>query len=69
MAWLRVKNKLAKAHKSLTNWFNVTGIVLLSAILVEPSFIEYVNTHDLSIIIVIGNIILRFKTNKDLADK
>lgn len=65
----QIKRKLAKAHKSLTNWFNVTGAALLTVMLAEPTLIEFLNTHNLSYIIIIGNIALRFKTSKDLSDK
>lgn len=69
MDLVKLKKRLRKAHKSLTNWFNLTGAAILTAILLEPSLIEWLNTNDLSYILVVGNVILRFKTSSDLADK
>lgn len=69
MDLVKLKKRLKKAHKSLTNWFNATGAALLSAMLLEPTLITFLNTNDLTYIIIIGNVLLRFKTNSDLADK
>lgn len=64
-----LKKRLKRAHRSFTNWWNVSGAVILSTILLEPTLIEFLTVNDLSYIIIIGNVLLRFKTNKDLADK
>jgi len=64
-----IKSKLKNAYKSFTIWFNTVGAGLLAVLLVEPSFIEYINHHGLSIVLVIGNLLLRFKTESSLGDK
>lgn len=69
MTWRKFKNRLNKCIHSMTIWFNTTGAAILTATLFEPKFVEYMDTHNLSMVLIIGNIILRFKTNKDLADK
>ena len=69
MALELLKKRLKKAHKSITNWFNISGAALLSVMLSEPTFITFLNTNDLAYIIIICNLLLRFKTSKDLADK
>ena len=69
MTWRIFKNRCKKAFKSLTIWFNTTGAALLAVLIVEPSIVEYLNANDLSMVLVAGNILLRFKTNSDLADK
>ena len=63
------KAKLMNSWKSWTNWFNTTGVIILQVLVSEPSFQEYLSMHDLMLAIVIGNIILRFKTTSSLADK
>lgn len=65
----KLKRRLKRAHKSLTNWWNVTGVIILSTILAEPTLIEFLTVNELAYINIIGNVLLRFKTNKDLADK
>jgi len=69
MTWRIFKNRANKSIKSFTIWFNTIGAAVLTAIMLEPTFVEYMDTHNLSFVLVIGNIILRFKTNSDLADK
>ncbi len=69
MTWRIFKNRLNKAIKSFTIWFNTIGAGLLTAMMLEPTFVEYLDTHNLSMLLILGNIILRFKTNSDLADK
>jgi len=71
-----LRAKLAKMHKSLTIWFNgITGslVVLLPFLqdqmpqlnpFLSENFFRYAMGA-----IVIGNIILRFKTAKSLAEK
>ena len=63
------KNRLRRLHKSLTAWFNGAGIILLTTLVTEPTFISFLTERDLTIVLLIGNIALRFKTNSDLADK
>ena len=69
MTYRIFKNRVRKAYLSTTIWFNTVGAAMLTAILVEPTFINYLNQHDLSIILMVGNILLRFKTTHDMADK
>jgi len=69
MTYTRFINRLKKAHKCFTIWFNSIGVCAIAAILIEPSFVQYVSEHDLTIILTMGNIVLRFKTNSDMADK
>lgn len=72
----QIKSKLKKAHKSMTMWFNSTILMALPAI-------EYANAHmpqvkqflgdkaymAIGIGALVGNMLIRLKTTKDLADK
>ena len=69
MTYRIFKNRLKKAHKSFTVWFNSVGAILLTALLIEPAFVEYLSAHELSYVLTIGNLMLRFKTKSDMADK
>ncbi len=61
--------KLKNSWKSFTNWFNGTGIVVLQILVTEPGLIDFLTVHDLALILLVGNIVLRFKTSTSLADK
>ena len=65
----KFKAKLKNAWKSWTNWFNTAGIGIIQVLVAEPSLQEYLSLHGLTMILVAGNIILRFKTTSSLADK
>lgn len=65
----KLLNKLKRAHKSLTIWFNAIGAGVLSVLIVEPTLITFLNEHNLSYILIIGNLLLRLKTNADLSSK
>jgi len=65
----KIKQYLAGCLKSWTIRFNTVGLAILSAVLIEPTAIEWMSEHDLAYIIVIGNIVLRFKTRQHLRDK
>lgn len=72
----KLKAKLKRLHKSLTVWFNSVLLAALPAV-------EYANAHlpqvkqflgdkvymAIGISALVGNILLRLKTTKDLADK
>jgi len=64
-----IKAKLKNSWKSFTNWFNAVGASILQILMAEPSLQEYLSLHDLVWVMVIGNILLRFKTSTSLADK
>lgn len=64
-----IKAKLKNSWKSFTNWFNATGMVVLQVLLTQPGLEEFLSVHDLAYILLIGNVILRFKTSTSLADK
>lgn len=60
---------LKKAFKSWTIWLNTTGIALLTVAMSEPMLMEWLNEHNFSYIIVIANLLLRFKTNSSIVVK
>ena len=64
-----IKAKLKNSWKSFTNWFNGAGMVILQILMSEPDLIDFLTVHDLTWIMLIGNIMLRFKTSNSLADK
>jgi len=64
-----LKAKLINSWKSFTNWFNVIGAAVLQTIILDPSLQELLAINDLMWVILVGNIILRFKTTQSLADK
>ena len=64
-----IKAKLKNSWKSWTNWFNTSGAGILQILVSDPSLQEYLTLKDLMWIMVIGNILLRFKTSSSLADK
>jgi len=65
LLWKQIKN----SYKSLTIWFNTAGIAILTAALAEPLVLEYLDEKGLMLVILVGNTILRFKTNKGLEEK
>lgn len=65
-----LNQKLKSIHKSFANWFNTSGLLYLQALVAYPELGEYLNTHDLAWVLIIGNIIIRvLKTNKAIEDK
>jgi len=74
--WTNLKAKLQKVHKSATIWFNGIGTIVLSGLpLVQDQFPQlqgYIPEkfyHYGMGVLIIGNILLRFKTNKPLEQK
>jgi hypothetical protein len=74
--WAKLKPKLAKLHKSATIWFNgvygATLVTLPQAQDMFPNLLGHIPDklyHYGMAVLVIGNILLRFKTNKALQDK
>ena len=65
----KLKDQIKQAYKSWTIWFNATGIAILAAALAEPLVLEYLDEKGFMVVILIGNTILRFKTNKGLEKK
>jgi len=72
----RIKADLYSAHKSLTIWFNsilgTAALILPTAQDQIPALQAYLPLHIYNYLmgaVVLGNIILRFKTTKRLADK
>jgi len=74
--WTRFKADFAKAHKSMTIWFNaVAGAVVVALPLAQeqlPQLQDYLPAglyHYLMGGVVAGNIVLRFRTRSALAAK
>jgi len=74
--WNKIKADAAKAHKSFTIWFNgiIGAAVVALPILQEqaPQLQDYLPAslyHYGMDALIVGNIILRFKTNGALAEK
>ena len=74
--WEYYAGKLRGLKKSLTVWFNTIVATVVSglpfAIDSFPQVKGYVPDNIYStawVVLVVGNILLRFKTNSDLADK
>lgn len=74
--WEHFKAKLRGLKKSLTAWFNsVMATVVMALPLLEstfPSLQEFLpdNVYKvLAVAVIVGNLGLRFKTTRDLADK
>ncbi len=74
--WARTRANLAKAHKSLTIWFNsLMGALVVGLPVAQdslPQLQDYLPAnlyHYLMGALVLGNILLRFKTSVALADK
>ena len=65
----KLKQQIKQAYKSWTIWFNATGMLILAAALAEPMVLEYATEHGFIVVIMIGNVLLRFKTNKGLEAK
>jgi len=66
---LKLKAQLKKAHRSLTLWFNTVGIVMLTAAMVDPMVATFLTANGFTWILIIGNIVIRFRTAKALEDK
>ena len=66
---LKLKAQLKKAHHSLTIWFNTVGIVMLTAAMADPLVATFLLDNGFTWILIIGNIIIRFRTAKALEDK
>ena len=65
-----LKIKLLSLHRSFTNWFNVSGLIVLESITTYPDLRVYLTSKGLFAIIIVGNIILRvFKTTKAIEHK
>lgn len=60
---------LKQCAKSSTIWFNTIGVTILTVMMLEPTLISWLTEQNLSYVIVIVNMILRFKTNKAVMDK
>ncbi len=72
----RFRADLAKAHKSLTLWFNGIAAALIAALPLAQEQLPQLQDalpanfyHELMVVVVAGNILLRFKTRSALADK
>jgi len=62
-------NTFKKALKSWTIWINTTGVLLLTVAMSEPLLMSWLNDNNFSYVIVIANLLLRFKTNSALSEK
>lgn len=72
----QLKANLARMHKSFTIWFNgIVGIVIMVLPYAQANFPELQDYVDPALYkhamgaLIVGNLILRFKTNRALADK
>ena len=72
----KLKQRLANVHKSLTCWFNglIGSAVVMLPMAQEnlPQLQDYVDASMYKTamgVLIVGNIILRFKTTTDLAHK
>ena len=72
----RLRHDAAKAHKSLTIWFNsVLGVAVVALPYAQeqlPQLQGYLPAglyHYAMGLLIVGNIVLRFKTTSALADK
>jgi len=75
-AWKRIRADLANMHKSLTIWFNsIIGTLAVALPALQDSLPQLQdslppNLYQYAMVaLVLGNIVLRFKTNSALADK
>ena len=64
-----LSEQIKGAWKSWTIWFNTVGLLLLTSALAEPLVLEYLEDNNLMVIILVGNVLLRFKTNTGLEKK
>lgn len=76
MTYKQFQKQLSKIHKSLTIWFNslvlsfITAVPMLQEVL--PQIQDYLHQDIYKLaatVLVVGNIILRFRTSKPLAEK
>lgn len=74
--WTNLKPKLQKLHKSATIWFNSVGATIVVGLPqaqdMFPNLMGHIPDkfyHYGMAVLVVGNILLRFKTNKALQDK
>lgn len=65
----KIKRQLKNAWRSYTIWFNSVGLLLLTTAVNEPMLVEYMGEHGLILVVITGNLILRFKTTQGLDDK
>ena len=60
---------LLGAWNSATIWFNTSFLVLLSLAMADPLLHTWLVSNNLWWVIVIGNLLLRIKTDKGLEEK
>lgn len=65
----KIKAQIKQAYKSWTVWFNAVGMLLLSSALADPMVLEYLTDNGFMLVILVGNVVLRFKTSKGLEEK
>ncbi len=72
----KLKADAVKAHKSLTIWFNsVMGVAVVVLPMAQDNFAQLQDYlpaelyHDMMGLLVVGNIILRFRTSTALSAK
>lgn len=71
-----IRAKLARAHRSLTLWFNAVAASVVTALPILqdafPAMHDYIpdNLYKSAMgVVVAGNILLRFRTNQPLESK
>jgi len=62
-------NKLKRLHKSSTIWFNLVGAGILGGLLLDPVVTSWLMNNGFTYVLVLGNILLRLKTDKPVEDK
>jgi len=65
----KFKKQVRGAWNSFTIWWNASWLLLLTLATNEPLLLEYLTEHGLVLVIITGNVILRFKTNQGLENK
>ena len=74
--WNSFISNLSRAHKSITLWFNsIIGTLLMAIPFAQenfPALQQYISPDfykHAMVALIVGNMILRFKTTRALADK
>jgi hypothetical protein len=65
----KFKKQIKNSWKSFTLWFNTVGLMLLTIATTEPLLLEYMTEHGLLLVVITGNMVLRFKTTQALEEK
>ena len=64
-----LKTYLWGIWNSWTCWFNTAGIILLSVSLADPLLNKWLIENNFMWVVIVGNIVLRFKTDEGIKQK